>query len=105
MENKEIAQTQVSQDLLDQVQSAKALVTVHSLLLVGTFQQKNMDALKQSIDFVAALHKQVLEASLKHEQADLLPELVEYKKQAQQTAQFAADLAKAAETAKQTEQE
>lgn len=83
MENTEQNQAVTpAQDLQDKVQAAKALVTAHSLLGVGMFQHRHQEALTQSLQFLAALHKQILEECLAHPDADLIPDLVEYKKEA-----------------------
>ena len=67
-----------SQDLLDKVQATKALVTAHSLLGVGMFQARNHEAVTQSIEFLAALHKQILTDCLQHPDAHLVQDLVDY---------------------------
>jgi len=72
---------EVSKDLLDKVQATKALVTVHSLLGVGMFQIRHQDQLKQSMDFITELHKQVLEECLLHPESDLVEDLVEFRKE------------------------
>jgi hypothetical protein len=84
MENNEQNQAvkQPAQDLVDKVQATKALVTTHSLLGIGMFQHRHSEALQQSIDFLAALHKQILTECLKHPDANLVPDLVEYAEQA-----------------------
>lgn len=90
MENNEQNQVvkQPAQDLIDKVQATKALVTAHSLLGVGMFQHRHSEALSQSIDFLAALHKQVLDECLEHPDSDLIPDLVEYKEAAKQQEQL-----------------
>lgn len=70
-----------SVDLPKQIQAAKALVSVHSLLSVGMFQHRHQDSLKQSLEFLSALHSQVLEECLSHPDADKYEDLVSYKKQ------------------------
>lgn len=82
------AVTTVSQDLLDKVQAAKALVTAHSLLGVGMFQFRHQEALKQSIEFLANLHKQVLDDALSHPEADKVADLVQYKAEKEAQAQL-----------------
>lgn len=88
MENNEQKQAvkQPAKDLLDKVQATKALVTAHSLLGVGMFQHRHSEALKQSIDFLQALHSQLLEECLAHPDADLIQELVDYKQEAEKQA-------------------
>lgn len=71
-----------AQDLLDKVQATKAIVTAHSLLGVGMFQHRHSESLKQSIEFLAALHKQILAECMLHPDSDLIPDLVEYKAEA-----------------------
>ena len=78
MENQSVTP---SQDLLDKVKAAKALTTAHSLLGVGMFQFRHQEQLKQSLEFLELLHKQVIEECLQHVDCDLVPELVEYKAQ------------------------
>lgn len=68
-----------SQDLLDKVKAAKALTTTHSLLGVGMFQFRHQEQLKQSIEFLESLHKQVIAECLAHPDCDLVPDLFEYK--------------------------
>ena len=79
----------VSQDLLDKVQATKAIVTIHSLLGVGMFQYRHNDQVKQSLDFLGNLHKQVLDDALSHPDADKVKDLVDYKaeKEAQEKLQ------------------
>lgn len=67
-----------SQDLVNKVQAAKALVTAHSLLGVGMFQHRHNEAVTQSLDFLAALHKQILTECLEHPDAHLVQDLVDY---------------------------
>ncbi len=95
MENTEQNQavTPISQDLLDKVQAAKALVTAHSLLGVGMFQHRHQDALKQSIDFLTALHKQVLDEALQHPDADKVPDLAAYREEQELKAKQMAEIA------------
>ena len=91
---------EAAQNLQDKVKAAKALVTAHSLLGVGMFQHRHSEALKQSIEFLAALHKQVLDECLNHPDSDLIPDLVEYKeaaKQQEQLKQIVEDAKKAQE--------
>lgn len=65
-------------ELINKVQATKALVTAHSLLGIGMFQARNQEAVKQSLDFLAALHKQILEECLNHPDAHLVQDLVDY---------------------------
>jgi len=91
---------EAAQNLQDKVKAAKALDTAHSLLGVGMFQHRHSEALKQSIEFLAALHKQVLDECLNHPDSDLIPDLVEYKeaaKQQEQLKQIVEDAKKAQE--------
>ena len=79
MENQEVIV--ISQDLQDKLAAIKALVTAHSLLGVGMFQHRHQEALKESLKFLEALHKQVMEEALLHSDADKCQELVDYKAQ------------------------
>lgn len=79
----EETQPQVAQDLLDKVQAIKALVTAHSLLGVGLFQVCNHKQVEESLNFLMALHSQVMQEALAHPDADKIQELVDYKNQNQ----------------------
>ena len=81
MENVEQTQpaTEVSQDLQDKLSAIKALVTVHSLLGAGMFQVRNAKTVEDSIQFITALHQQVMEEALNHPDADKVQELIDYK--------------------------
>lgn len=80
----------VSQDLLDKVQATKAIVTAHSLLGVGMFQHRHSEALKQSLDFLTALHKQILDECIVHPDADKVQELVDYRAEQKKQAELQA---------------
>lgn len=67
-----------AEELINKVQATKALVTAHSLLGIGMFQARNQEAVKQSLEFLAALHKQLLEECLNHPDAHLVQDLVDY---------------------------
>ncbi len=69
-------------ELINKVQATKALVTAHNLLGVGMFQARNQEAVKQSLEFLAALHKQILEECLAHPDAHLVQDLVDYVEEA-----------------------
>lgn len=83
MENQE-----APKDLLDKVQAAKAIVTVHSLLGVGMFQFRHQDQLKQSMEFLTALHTQVLDECLLHPDCEKVQDLVDYKAEQERQAQL-----------------
>lgn len=82
------AVTTVSQDLQDKLKATKALVTAHSLLGVGMFQHRHTEQLNQSLQFLAELHKQILEECLFHPDADKVQELVDYKAEVQKQEQL-----------------
>lgn len=93
MENNESNQAvtpakQPAQDLLDKVKATKAIVTAHSLLGVGMFQARNHDAVQQSIEFLGALHKQILSECLEHPDADLIQDLVDYREAVKKQEEF-----------------
>lgn len=75
------AVTEIAPELTDKINALKAITTVHSLLGVGMFQHRHSEALSESIKFMEALHKQVMDEALLHPDSDKSAELVEFKQQ------------------------
>lgn len=69
---------EVAQELLDKVQSLKALVNCHSLIKEGAYPFIAHGTVHASLNFLETLHKTVLEDALKHPDAMLVPKLKEH---------------------------
>lgn len=63
-----------------QVQATKALSSVHALLSMGLFQNKQQEAVKHAIQFIEELYKQSLDSCLNHKDSGSHPDLIEYRK-------------------------
>lgn len=66
-----------AQALKDNVASLKALVLTSSLLQEAPLPWAHRDRVSAALDFLAALHGQVLQAAISHPDAHLIPELAE----------------------------
>ena len=73
---KKATKEEIPNDLQAMLGSLAALVTIHTLLQRGMFQFAENDAIASSIQYVEALHTQVMSEAKAHPKAHLSPKLV-----------------------------
>lgn len=73
------SQKEIPEDLKNSFKSIQLLVNVHDLLLDGRYGYHQLKVLDQSLKFIEQIHKNALEAALKHPDAHLIPQLTEAK--------------------------
>lgn len=74
----------VAKDLQDKLNSLKALSTINDLLLrKGSFSFEYASVIQECAKFLQEIHGPLLADALNHSDADLVPELVDFKKNAQ----------------------
>lgn len=73
------AQVQIDDTLKAQLGAIRGVATAHNLLDKGLFNHQAAEAVRLSLDFLRSLHLQLVEEAIKHPQADLIPELSQYK--------------------------
>lgn len=72
-------QVEIDPSLIQKVQALRALATAHNLLDKGMFPHAKMEAVRLSLDFLRALHEQMKQDALAHQDADKVQELVDLK--------------------------
>lgn len=75
----DIPKEEPRKELVDKVKSLKQIINIHDLLNQGTFQGFNNKRIAEGLDFLTALHKQLLADAQNDDQAHLIPELIQDK--------------------------
>lgn len=75
------AATELPKDLSDLWSSVKAVGTIHEVLQKGMYPYNYAAVLQGSFVFLEKLHEQCLTSVLAHKDSDMIPEVVEIKKQ------------------------
>lgn len=73
------SQPTIPQDLQEKISALRAIALTHKLLNSGAFPVSAHDGVKLSIEFLTALHTQMMEEASKHPSSSLIPELSQNK--------------------------
>lgn len=70
---------EISQELQDKVKALKQIINCHDLLNQGQFSGFHNKRIGEGLEFLAALHKQMMDDVQADPQAHLIPELLQDK--------------------------
>lgn len=70
---------EIEKDLQDQLGALRAIATAHNLLDKGVYSHSQLPAVSLSLEFLRSLHTSTVAQAVQHPQADLIPELVQFK--------------------------